>query len=186
MVLLQYIGGASGFLTYLLFAFILYKKSEIFNQNFTTWVLCGIIDIFMTITTADGNFWLSLAYGIGSFIVAWVIWYKQKEFLISKWDMIIAIIILFICLPSYFCFGKNIAIIAGITASIISFIPQIRETAHYPRKTPIIIYFLFLISDISSSFGGRDYSIKEISYGIAETGLSNIIKFLVVYNRTRK
>lgn len=159
-----------------------------FDQNFISWFLAGVIDIFIYILSekVDGNSALPLAYGVGSFIIAFILfWKKQIKF--NWWDLIVLISVV-VCLIIWRTTKNNdTTIIVSVLASSISFIPQILETKEKPEKTPLIVYLFFLISDTVSFLGGdQSYFVKENLYSFIELILTIIILSLILYSFTVK
>ncbi|MFA6324989.1 MAG: hypothetical protein WCX46_02055 [Candidatus Paceibacterota bacterium] len=202
MVLLQFVAGLIVLITHIILAHLLYKQKaeEIeMKQNFTTWMLAGVIDSFLaflsikngnefsTLMEASSTF-LPLFYAIGSFITAGVLLYK-KIYSWTWWDTIITVIVL-ICIFIWIEAGDYTAIIVGIIASTISFIPQIRDTNEKPHETPFIFYFFFLLGDslcfIGEFVGGNEFTVKGSLFSFTEILLSLIIIFLVLFIKFKK
>jgi hypothetical protein len=186
MVLLKIAGGLLALLAHLVLIVFLLKKSKTYEQSFTAWILGAFIDFFIFWVTLEegGNFYLALAYGIGSLGIALVLLF-QKKFRWKIWDTITAGAVI-ICLIIWWQTSNEMALIAGILASVISFIPQIKDTATDPKKTPWIVYCVFLLGDTLSFWGKEDFSIQEFLYAFIEGVLSLIILLLVLHGRKRK
>lgn len=183
MVLLQNVGGMIGLATFFLLGFLMVRYPKKFDQNFTSWFLAGVIDIFIYFLSekVEGNSALPLAYGVGSFIIAFILfWKKQIKF--NWWDLIVLISVAICLVIWYTTKNSETTLIVSILASVISFFPQILETKEQPEKTPAIVYLFFLISDTTSFTGGDiNYFIKENLYSFTEIVLSIIILSFILY-----
>jgi uncharacterized membrane protein YfcA len=180
MTSLQFTGGLIGFLAHLMLVYLIVKKQHIkAEQNFTTWLLAGLIDVFISIITYrnDGNYYFPIFYSLGAFSIALVLLWKKRVCL-ESWDRIIVVLVV-ICLTIWMRAKDNISLIAFIMASVASFIPQIRDTARKPRSTPILAYYVFFIGDFVSFTSGKDFSAKEVLYSFTEMILSTIIIMLI-------
>jgi len=189
MVLLQLIGGIIGLLGYILLFFLLLKtmgSKKKFNQNFTAWMLGALIDflLWLLIKKENGNYALPLAYMAGSLIIAFLLLYKKK-FQWRPWRDAIVIVIVATCLFIGWQTGnEKIVIVVGVLASVVSFTPQIRDTAKNPKETPMSVYLIFLFGDFISLLGGRDNSVQERMYSFTELILSIVILSLILYSQT--
>ena len=123
MVLLQFWGGILGFFAHLLLAFLIFFQKKDFKQNFTTWMLAALIDAFISILIIieNGNFYLPLFCTLGAMSITIVLLLK-KQINWKIWDSVTTIFV-FICLFIWWKAGNTVAIISGIIASIICFIP---------------------------------------------------------------
>lgn len=188
MVLLQFFGGVLALIAHLLLVLLLVKKSKVYKQSFTAWALGALIDFFIFGVTLKegGNFYLALAYGIGASSIALVLLFQKKiSWKIWKiWDTVTFIAVI-VCLLIWSQTNNITALIVGILASVISFIPQIKDTAIEPKKTPLLVYLVFLSGDALSFIGGDDYSIKEILYAFTELILSLIIILLIFHDKRK-
>jgi len=185
MVLYKILGGLLALLAHLLLVFLLLKKSKTYEQSFTAWALGALIDFFIFWVTLEegGNFYLALAYGIGASSIALVLLFKKK-FQWKIWDTVTTVTVI-ICLIIWWQTSNEIALITGILASVVSFIPQIKDTATNPKKTPLTVYLVFLLGDALSFIGGEDFSIKEILYAFTELILSLIILLLIFHGKRK-
>lgn len=185
MVLLQILGGVLALIAHLLLVFLLLKKSKNYEQNFTAWILGAGIDLFIFLLTKEenGNFDLPRAYFLGGFVVA-IVLLCQKKISWKIWDTVTTVAVI-ICLLIWWQTNNTTALIAGVLASVISFIPQIKDTAVEPKKTPWFVYVVFLFGDTLSFIGGDDFSIKEILYAFTELILSLIIILLIFHNKRK-
>ena len=185
MVLLQFLGGVLALLAHLLLVFLLIKKSKNYDQNFTAWILGAGIDLFIFLLTKEenGNFDLPRAYFLGGLIVA-IVLLCQKKISWGKWDTVTTVAVA-VFLVIWWQTDNTTALIAGVLASVISFIPQIKDTAIEPKKTPLLVYLVFFSGDALSFIGGDDYSIKEILYAFTELILSLIIILLIFHDKRK-
>lgn len=191
MVLLQNIGGMLGLLTFILLGFLMVRYPKKFDQNFTAWFLAGVIDIFIYILSekVDGNSALPLAYSVGSFIIAFILFFK-KQIKFNWWDLIVLISVAICLVIWYTTKNSETTLIVSILASTISFVPQIIETRDNPEKTPTIVYLFFLISDtvsfVGGDSGGSNIFVKESLYSFLELALTIIILSLILYNAIKE
>lgn len=186
---LQLVGGIIGLLGYVLLFFLLLRvinsKKE-FSQNFTAWILGAAIDflLWFLIKEENGNYALPFSYAVGSLIIAFLLLYKKK-FQWRPWRDAIVIVIVATCLFIGWQTGnEKIVIVVGVLASVVSFTPQIRDTAKNPKETPLSVYLIFLFGDFISLLEGRDNSIQERLYSFTELILSIIILSLILYSHT--
>ena len=180
-LVLQYLGGLIGiYANYLTLKKI--QKGSPFDQNLVTWILWGILDTIVSITTIleNGNWALPLAYAIGAFVVSFFL-IKRKEFHVGLFEVVIMLAI-FVCLIIWEKTGNIGAIIACTSAVCLSGIPQIKDTWNSPSKTPTIVYVYFGLAEILSFSGGKSWSIEEKFY----SGAQFIVCIFVILFSLRK
>jgi len=146
------------------------------SQVFTTWFLYFILDILTMFFTVeeDGNFPLLFGFSIGSFIMAFILFYQAR----FKWKTLETILTIFIsiCILIRYYYGSHYGIIAGILSEIGVGLYLIYRTYKDPRiKYNLTAYILFLIASILSMLNAKDFSIEEFLYSFVETILSIVI-----------
>jgi hypothetical protein len=159
---LQVLAGILGIIAYLpLINGILKSKIE---QSFAAFMLWGLLDTIATITTIleGGNFWLPLSNAVGANIMAILLVVKKQ--VSWSWIETMTSMLVVICLIVWFTAGETAGIIASSLAVVIASIPQMVDTFKSPGATPTGPYVMFLIANIVSFIGGKEWTVAERFY----------------------
>lgn len=137
-------------------------------QNFATWLLWAMIDVVATISIASGkgNFLLPLVYSAGSVATATVIFLAFKKFRWTSVETMTAVLVA-ICLATYLVFGGKAGAIVSTISVGIAGIPQAGDLWLEPQEDdwPIfLVYTSFLVSNVLTAIGGKNWSIEERYY----------------------
>jgi hypothetical protein len=147
-------------------------KSSIKEQNFSTWLLWGMLDCITTFTIIlqHGNYALCAVYTICSFSIAILLFIKKE----IKWELVDSLTAgaVVVCLGVWIYLGNEATTITGTTAVIISGLPLAVTTFKYPHLAPTKVYFLFCVASILSLIAAKDWSIKESLYPEGTLGIS--------------
>lgn len=135
------------------------------KQSFATWVLWALIDAITaaSVIVQQGNYLLPLFFSIGSLATAASIILKTKNAGWSWFETMISLLVV-VCLLIWYTSGAKMATIAGTTAVLIAGLPQTVEAWKRPWDSSFLVYFGFLVANILSTIGGKDWSIEERFY----------------------
>src|SRR6266403_4909242 len=154
-------------------------KGLIKEQNFSTWMLWGLLACIVTITiiiNGGHNYKLSAIYAFCSLSIGMLLLIK-KEFAWTRVDWWTAAGVL-ICLGVWAFLGTTATTVASTTAVVISGYPLLETTYKKPHLAPKQIYFMFCIASAASLIAAKDWSIKEALYPEATLGISIIFVLL--------
>jgi hypothetical protein len=133
-------------------------------QNTVTWALWVILDaIALGATVTQGGNWAVLAAFVtgGSVVVACTL--KSRNF---SWTwvetMTVGLVVLSIWM--WASVGPWWATIVSSVAVFIASFPQTVETYRKPRETPFGLYAGYVMANILSLFGGKEWSVEERFY----------------------
>lgn len=153
------------------------------KQSFATWGLWALIDgiTAASVIVQQGNYLLPLFFSIGSIATATSIILKTKNAGWSWFETMISILVV-ACLLVWYTSGPKMATIAGTTAVLIAGLPQTVEAWKKPWDSSFLVYSGFLVANILSTIGGKDWSIEERFY----PGCCAILCLIVVAIISRK
>jgi len=162
MELLSPIGGIIGLAGFVMLIVALLRTNT--EQSFAAFLLWAMLDGIATITTIiqHGNYWLPLANAAGSATITIILIGKKQ----ISWSWIETMTALLVvgCLVVWYTSGEQAGIVASSLAVVIASVPQMVDTFKKPEATPTLVYTVFLIGNILSVVGGKDWSIEERFY----------------------
>lgn len=158
-------GGALGlYLFYPLGRGIIEKK---FAQNPLTFALWSMLDGIAAgaALLADGNWLQAFLFMIGGLAIL-TCTVVAKNPLNWTWfeNLILALVILSVGI--WVSTTNELAVLASVIALTIASVPQIVDTWRNPIKTPSVIYFGYVVSNLLATLGGKEFSVVEVAYPV--------------------
>lgn len=162
MEFLSPIGGIIGLAAFLILIFALLRTDR--EQSFAAFFLWALLDGIATVTTIiqHGNYWLALANAVGSAAITIILIGKKQ--ISWSWIETMTALLVVVCLVVWYTSGERAGIVASSLAVVIASVPQMVETFKKPEATPTLVYTIFLVGNILSVVGGKDWSIEERFY----------------------
>jgi len=173
MEYLQPIGGILGLFAFLLLIIALLRTKT--EQSFAAFFLWALLDTIATVTTIieGGNYWLALSNAIGSAAITAILVAKKQ--VSWSWVESMTAFLVVVCLVIWYTSGERAGIVASSLAVVIASIPQMVDTFKKPEATPSLVYSVFLISNILSVMGGKEWTIEERFYQCCGVFLCTVI-----------
>jgi uncharacterized membrane protein YgdD (TMEM256/DUF423 family) len=162
MEFLSPIGGIIGLAGFIMLIVALLRTDT--EQSFAAFFLWALLDGIATITTIiqHGNFWLALSNAIGSTAITLIL--IRKKQVSWSWIETMTAFLVVACLVIWYTGGERAGIVASSLAVVIASIPQMIDTFKKPEATPTLVYTIFLIGNILSVIGGKEWTIEERFY----------------------
>jgi len=173
MELLSPIGGIIGLAGFVMLIVALLRSGT--EQSFAAFFLWALLDSIATATTIiqHGNYWLPLANAIGSATITLIL--VRKKQVSWTWVESMTAFLVVVCLVIWYTSGERAGIVASSLAVVIASIPQMVDTFKKPEATPSLVYSVFLISNILSVMGGKEWTIEERFYQCCGVFLCTVI-----------
>jgi uncharacterized membrane protein len=172
-------GSILAILTYFPFWHQILKKKV--SQNFITWMLWCILDVIaaVSIIFQRGNFFLPAAYTAGGLVVVLCIIKTGNRAFWSRFDTLVSFLVA-VCMIIWYFSGDKMATVASGIAGVIAAFPQTRDAWKKPQEMPFLVYVSYLIANILSVAGGKNWSVEERFYSMACTALCAVMIIFTV------
>ena len=172
-------GSVIGILVYVPLCYQILKSGGKVEQKFATWILWAILDgiVAASIIYQHGNFLLAAAFSLGSTITAICI-FKSRNFRWGWFDSM-ATVMAIACMVIWAFSGARIATIASTTAVVIAGLPLMWDCYKRPWKNPFFTYAAFMVSNILTTMGGKNWSVEERLYPAVCTIYCCVVTLLI-------
>lgn len=182
---LSLIGSLLALATY----FPLWKQlsNKTAKQNLFTWGLWCVIDVIATATVVaqHGNYLLPLTYTVGSAVTVVFIAKSGDKPAWTWFESLVAASAL-ACMVIWYFAGDRVATIASTLAMVVAGTMQVVDAWRRPEEMPLPIYASYVIANVFSVAGGRDWSVQERFYPMTALVFCLLFVFLAARKYWRK
>lgn len=171
--------GASVTLALVLYVYLAHElKYTNVKQNIATWVLWGALDgeEAVALFVQNGNWYLPAIYVLGCIVTITAILYFNKRTLGWSYVETVSTAGVVVCIIAWAMSGPWLAAIIATLGTSLATAPQIKDSWRKPEESPLLVYIGFVVVNLLSVVGGKEWSVTERLYPTACT----IVCLLVV------
>lgn len=168
------LGGMLGlYLFYPLCKSVLEKVSV---QNPLTFFLWSLLDGISAGATylEGGNYLQATLFCLGGLAVTICTLIAGNRLVWTKFESLVTGLV-FLCISIWLTTSNIVAALFCILSLTIASVPQVFDTWRIPNKTPSLIYFGYVVSNMLAVMGGKEISIIEIGYPLSGFLICSII-----------